>query len=115
MDPNTKILASARLRALIQVAKLQDHKGLGDAAGGADKSAVGNWLNVLSLIPVDHASALCVNCGITLDWLYRGVPDGIEPHKLAMLEHFMDQDFIAKKRAEFGVKTGGKRGLVRPR
>ena len=44
---------------------------------GLERTQVSNWYNGVGLPPVPHAIRLCETFHLILDWIYRGVPEGI--------------------------------------
>jgi transcriptional regulator with XRE-family HTH domain len=90
-DPH-KVLVGDRLRALAAELGLKTASDLARLLG-AERAQVSAWLNGVAYPPAPWASRLCEKCpGLTLDWLFRGVPDAL-PHGLYIrLQAAMDAE-----------------------
>lgn len=74
-DPFRQIVGQ-RLRAVAAEFGYPTAGELAEFIGG-QRAQVDTWYNGRALVGVPYASFLCERWGITLDWLYRGVPDGM--------------------------------------
>jgi hypothetical protein len=93
---------AARLRVVMADLEIESAAGLARFLG-AQVSQVGNWMAGYNLPPVKWMDVLCQKRpGLTLDWLYLGVADGL-PTKLAIkllaLAEGMDIPAVAQSRA----------------
>lgn len=73
-DPASLPEVARRLRAVMLDARLEDVQALADLSG-AERSAASNWINGYNLPPVPKMVRLAEELRLTLDWIYRGVPD----------------------------------------
>jgi hypothetical protein len=74
---------AARLRVVMADLDIESAAGLARFLG-AQVSQVGNWMAGYNLPPVKWMNVLCrKRPGLTLDWLYLGIADGL-PTQLAV-------------------------------
>lgn len=72
-DPTSIAETAKRLRALLLDARL-DVKEFA-ASIKAERSAVSNWVNGYYRPPIDKGIKIAREMNVTLEWLYRGIPD----------------------------------------
>ena len=79
------IQVAARLRALKEERGARNNKEFGSWAGESENSA-NNWLIADNCPGNEAAIKLCETTGITLDWLFRGSPAGMNSKRAARLD-----------------------------
>ena len=62
-----------RIGILMTVTEAGSYREFGELCGGATVGDVKAWINSASRPSAQHMTALCLNTGVTLDWIYRGV------------------------------------------
>jgi hypothetical protein len=90
---------ASRLRAVMADQELETVNELADFLG-ANRSQTSNWLQGYNLPPAHFMDVLCLRRpGLTLDWIYRGVADGVPTAlaiKLEALSQGMDVPLMAR-------------------
>lgn len=92
--PRNKDMApgvARRLRALMVDMKLGSVHELAEFVDKSiSRSQASNWINGYNLPPAAVMSTLCEKTGLTLDWIYRGIPDGLTHVKAIRLQAVLE-------------------------
>ena len=101
VDPKCVAL---RLRTLMIDLKLATVQEFADFVG-TERSTAQTWLRARNYPRVPDMARVCEKAGVTLDWIYRGVPEGLTVGTFARLQailegevHAADTSFPRKER-----------------
>ena len=88
-DPRKDV--AARLKSVMAEFDIKSYGALGAMCGGANGSAVSNWMQAYTLPRVPEMAELCAMTGLTLDWIYRGALGALNPQLAVRLNRRVQQ------------------------
>jgi transcriptional regulator with XRE-family HTH domain len=92
VDPTSIVQIGVRLaltRRALGLTQIMMGQLMGTISNG---QAWGNYEGGKRRISVDHALALCRNCGMTLDWIYQGQMVNLPPDLREKIQRLMLED-----------------------